>query len=283
MLTSRALLAHGRAVLDAAGVTAPAQDAEWLLADLLGGDRLRLLIDDAEVPGDVAEIYRRRLARRARHEPRQHIVGWEEFCGLRVSVSRDVLIPRQETEGLVAWALDLLPPGGTAWDVGTGSGCIACALASARRDGTVIASDRSMLALAMAGRNVRRLGLGGHVQLVAADLLTAVSSASVDVVVANPPYMPDGIAPSLPEEVRGWEPREALDGGADGTAVAARIIADAPRVLRASGWLVMEIGEAQATALAEGLRVAGFVDVEVRQDLTGRDRYLAGRRPGRTS
>jgi release factor glutamine methyltransferase len=282
---TRGLLAHARTVLDAAGLPAPAADAEWLLADLLGCDRLRLQLEDIEVSAAVAEAYRRRLDRRARHEPRQHILGWEEFCGLRLRVSPDVLIPRQETEGLVAWALERLPTDGSAWDVGTGSGGIACALATTRPDCRVVASDRSTRALATAAENVRGLGLAARVHLVAADLFECAGAAVlgadhhglVDLVVANPPYIPTSVVETLPREVREWEPLEALDGGPDGTAVATRIIADAASVLRPGGWLVMEIGELQSALLKNCFLASGFKEVTVRRDLGGRERYMGAR------
>jgi len=279
---TRGLLAHARTVLDGAGL--PAADAEWLLADLLGCDRLRLQLDDIEVSAEVAEAYRRRLDRRARHEPRQHILGWEEFCGLRLRVSSDVLIPRQETEGLVAWALERLPTDGSAWDVGTGSGGIACALAMTRPDCRVVASDRSTRALATAAENVRGLGLGARVHLVAADLFECAGhDGLVDLVVANPPYIPASVVETLPREVREWEPLEALDGGPAGTAVATRLIMDAPRVLRPGGWLVMEMGESHAPPLTDCFRTSGFTEVAVRNDLAGRVRYIGARLTGRRS
>jgi release factor glutamine methyltransferase len=274
-----ALLAEGCAALTAAGVPTARLDAEWLLAGFTGVDRFRLHVAHLDVSADVVARYRAGIARRTRHEPLQHILGWQEFCGLRLSVGRAVLVPRVETEGLVEWALDLLPGGGTVCDVGTGSGCIALAIAAARPDACVIGLERYPTALEVAAANLRALGLTGRVALVASDLFGALRPLrpAIDLVVANPPYLPSPAISSLSAEVRDWEPREALDGGPDGMAVLRDIIAGAPAYLHPGGWLVMEIGEEQARPLAVFMAGHGFRDIQRRRDLAGIERYLAGR------
>ena len=295
-VTSRGLLAEGARRLAEAGLPTARQDAEWLLAAVLGRERFALYLESERVVDEAAGgRFRALVARRARHEPLQHLLGYEDFRGLRLRVTPDVLIPRPETEGLVEWALELLKndhPMSADWgragaisgpplmaDIGTGSGAIACALAAACPDARVVATDISPAALAVAEGNIRALGLGGRVRVLAGDLLEplAAEPAALDMIVANAPYLPSGILPSLPREVFAFEPRQALDGGPDGMEVIRRLLTAAPAALRPGGRLVLEIGEEQASPLAAVMTAAGFVDVAARNDLRGVSRYLAGR------
>jgi len=281
--TFRDQLAAATTALEAAGVASPRVDAEWLLAGLLGVGRVTVRLDPAgAVPELLAERYSDAVRRRARREPLQRILGWEEFRGLRVRLTDAVLVPRPETEALVEWALALLPARGgrrlRAVDLGTGSGCIACALAAERPDLDVVAIDVSPAAAAVARENAIALGLAARIRVVAADLLDGVRDLGADLIVSNPPYLPTGLVPELPPEVRTHEPVVALDGGADGLALIRRIAAIAHRALRASGVLVVETaGGAQAAAAAALLRTADFAQVAVRADLAGVDRFVAGR------
>ncbi len=270
-------------VLEAAGLSSARVDAEWLLAGLLGVGRVAVRMDLAEtVPASIAERYAHAVSRRARREPLQRILGWEEFRGVRVHLTDAVLVPRPETETLVEWALALLPPPGgrrpLAIDLGTGSGCIACALASERPDLDVIAVDVSPAAAAVARENARALGLASRVGVVAADLLEGIRDLGADLIVSNPPYLPSALVPELPPEVRIHEPRLALDGGADGLALIRRIATTARRYVRPSGALAVETaGGDQTEAAAALLRAAGWDRVAVRADLVGIDRFVAGR------
>jgi len=281
--TFRDQLAAATTALEAAGVASPRVDAEWLLAGLLGVGRVTVRLDPAgAVPELLAERYGDAVRRRARREPLQRILGWEEFRGVRVRLTDAVLVPRPETEALVEWALALLPARGgrrlRAVDLGTGSGCIACALAAERPDLDVVAIDVSPAAAAVARENAIALGLAARIRVVAADLLDGVRDLGADLIVSNPPYLPTGLVPELPPEVRTHEPVVALDGGADGLALIRRIAAIAHRALRASGVLVVETaGGAQAAAAAALLRTADFAQVAVRADLAGVDRFVAGR------
>ena len=163
-------------------------------------------------------------------------------------------------------------------DLGTGSGCIACALAAERPDLDVVAIDVSPAAAAVARENANTLGLAARIRVVATDLLDGVRDLGADLIVSNPPYLPTGLVPELPPEVRTHEPVVALDGGADGLALIRRIAASARRALRASGVLVVETaGGVQATAAAALLRTEGWVQVAIRADLAGVDRFVAGR------
>ena len=282
-MTLREQLDAATRALSAAGVATARVDAEWLLAGLLGVGRFDVRLDPARsVSGLLAERYGAAVGRRARREPLQRILGWEEFRGLKIRLTDAVLVPRPETEALVQWALALLPPPGAgrrplAVDLGTGSGCIACALAAERPDLDVIAIDLSPPAVAVARQNARALGLGPRVRVVAADLLSGVRDLRADLIVSNPPYLPTGLVPELDPEVRSHEPLGALDGGADGLALIRRIAAGARDHLRASGALVLETaGGPQAAAAAALLGAAGFARVAVRVDLAGVDRFVAG-------
>jgi release factor glutamine methyltransferase len=276
-------LAAATTALEAAGLPSARVDAEWLLAGLLGLGRVAARLELGEAaPAPLAERYARAVSRRARREPLQRILGWEEFRGVRVRLTDSVLVPRPETETLVEWALALLPAPGPrrllAIDVGTGSGCIACALASERADLDVVAVDVSPAAAAVARENVRALDLAGRVRVVAADLFAGLRDIRADLIVSNPPYLPSALMPELPPEVRIHEPRLALDGGSDGLAVIRRIATAARPYLRPSGALVVETaGGDQACAAAELLRGAGWDQVAMRGDLVGIERFVAGR------
>jgi release factor glutamine methyltransferase len=284
--TVRTLLGEAVGVLAEAGLPTARQDAEWLLADLLGIERWSLSLEpEHPVPPAVGERFARLLARRRRGEPLQHLLGWEEFCGLRLRVSPAALIPRPETELLVAWTLELLRGSrvaerpGLAIDLGTGNGAIACALAHALPSLSVVGVDISAEALALARENIRALGLDGRIRLVRGDLFGPLARVPADVVLANPPYIVSADLGTLPPEVREYEPHVALDGGPDGTAFHRRILTEAPRYLRSGGWLLMEIGEGQAKVLASALALTdAFEAIEVRRDLQGRDRMIGARR-----
>jgi len=280
--TLRDELDAATAALEAAGVPEARVDAEWLLAGLMGLGRARLRMDlGREVPAALAKRLGDAVRRRARREPLQRILGWEEFRGLRLRLTDAVLVPRPETESLVEWAFELLPPPShrrlLAIDLGTGSGCIACALAAERPDLDVLALDVCPAAAAVARENARALGLAPRIRVAVTDLLHGVGHLGADLIVSNPPYLPTGLVPELLPEVR-HEPSLALDGGVDGLALIRRIAAQAHRVLRPSGLLVFETaGDIQASAAATLLRAEDFAAVQARADLAGITRFVAGR------
>jgi release factor glutamine methyltransferase len=281
--TLRDELDAATSTLEAAGVPEARVDAEWLLAGLMGLGRARLRMDlEREVSAALARRFADAVSRRARREPLQRILGWEEFRGLRLRLTDAVLVPRPETEALVEWALELLPPPGDrrllAVDLGTGSGCIACALAAERADVDVLALDLCPAAAAVARENAQALGFKSRISVVVTDLLHGVGDLGADLIVSNPPYLPTGLVPELLPEVRSHEPSLALDGGVDGLALIRRIAVQARRVLRPSGALVVETaGDVQATAAATLLRAEDFTRVEMRADLAGVTRFVAGR------
>jgi release factor glutamine methyltransferase len=193
------------------------------------------------------------------------------------------MVPRPETELLAGWALERLPPAPRrplVVDVGTGGGCIACAIAAERPDATVIALDVSPRAAALARTNALALGLVTRVTVAVSDLLAALGVVQADLIVSNPPYLPTDLIDALAPEVSRHDPRLALDGGPDGLAVVRRLVQAAPDHLVAGGTLVLETGGgAQARAVAALLEAGGFVQVESRADLAGVERFAAGRRP----
>jgi release factor glutamine methyltransferase len=218
------------------------------------------------------------VARRLAREPVFQVVGRREFWSLDLQVDRRVLCPRPESELLVEAALGLVPAAGRVLDCGTGSGALAAALARELPGAQVVASDRSADALAVATANLTRLA--PRVAIVRGDWLTAFRANVFDVVVANPPYVEQAALARLAPEVRDWEPRAALDGGPDGLAAIRALLATAPRVLRAGGWLVMELGAGQSP---EARRLAGrapWAASEIRSDAAGIDRVLVARRGG---
>jgi release factor glutamine methyltransferase len=271
--------------LERSGLERPRLEAEWLLAGVLDVPRLTIYAAlDREADADLAARFAATVRRRAAGEPLQHILGWEEFRGLRLRVSRDVLVPRPETEVLVDHALLRLPAPGdrrlVVIDVGTGSGCIAAAIAAARPDVRVVPLDVSSAAMPVASDNLDRLNLSQRVALVVADLLAPIRSCVADLIVSNPPYLPESWLAGLPREVRDWDPRIALEAGDDGLAVLRPLVADAYRVLKPGGALAVETaGESQVDAVATLFDDAGYVDIDVSRDLAGTRRFVTGRAP----
>ncbi len=242
-----------------------------LLAHILHTSRTWLLAHP-EHPLDPNQLtdYQTAIALRASGYPLPYLTGHVEFYGLDFEVTPDVLIPRPETETLVELALARRPA--TVIDVGTGSGCIAIALAVHLPQAIVYATDISRAALAVARRNAARHRVADRVHLLAGDLL-APCAGPVDLVVSNPPYVAEGEFAALPHSVREHEPRLALDGGPDGLAVIRRLLAQAPAVLRPGGTLLIEIGANQGAAVAQLAR-RHFESVRIHPDLAGHDRVL---------
>lgn len=257
----------------------PRADAEILLAQQLSLSRAQLFARGSTVltPDEVA-AYQQRLARRSQGEPVAYITGSQGFWTLDLQVSPAVLVPRPETELLVEWSLECLKHLAEPClaDLGTGSGCIALALAHERADAQVQGVDLSPQALALASLNARRLGLE-RVRWVPATFSEFLESArDLDLIVSNPPYIA-AADPHLP--ALRHEPQMALTDGADGLRWLAEIIASASRALRPGGWLLLEHGYDQATAVRGLLAAAGFAQVQSRRDLAGHERASGGQRP----
>lgn len=231
----------------------------------------------ARSPDDFGALAEALARRRAAGEPLQYVLGRAAFRHLDLEVGPGVMIPRPETEMLVERALEVLPQGGTAIDVGTGSGAIALSIKHERPDATVVATDDSIPALRYARLNRQRLGI--DVTLLHGEMFRPLSRdlrGRVDVAVSNPPYVAESDRSSLPSDVEGHEPHHALFAGADGLAVLTRLVVEARPWLRAGGWLVCEIGEGQSHVVAGLLVRHGYEGVGVRPDLAGRDRIVVG-------
>jgi release factor glutamine methyltransferase len=271
LATVAGILAHARA----AGVDR--LDAQLLIARQLDRPRVWLLAHaDATVESADCEAIGALLARRAAGEPLAYLIGEREFHGLLLRVTPDVLVPRPDTETLVDWALEMLTDidAPHVLDLGTGSGAIALAIKHACPRARVHASDASVAALAVARTNGERLAL--PIAWHEGDWWQAIDPAlRFDVAVANPPY----IAPDDPHLASlCHEPRDALMAHSGGLADIECIIAAAPGRLNPGGWLLLEHGFDQASAVRERLTRAGFVGAATRHDLAGQPRVSAGRR-----
>lgn len=271
--------------LGRAGIATARQDAEALLARAVGTTRLGLFtMGRVPVPQAALEALEALVARRARHEPLQYLLGEAEFCGIVLELGPGVFIPRPETEALVDRALGLDPSdAGTVLDLCAGSGAVACALGRRRAEWTIWAVEQAAPAADCARANVRRLGLDGSVCVLEGDLFAPlrgrVPGGAVDLIVANPPYLAAPILPALPVEVRDWEPWAALDGGADGLDVIRRLLGEAPDWLRPAGGLLVEIGEEQGPAVHALVRADGrYARARVHRDFRGCERVLEARR-----
>lgn len=257
------------------GIANARREAEWLFAETLGLSRLELYTRfDMPLSADELARLRERVQRRARREPLAYILGWQPFCGLRLAVTPAVLVPRPETEQLVALALDGQPAAPRrALDVGTGSGAIALALKHARPAWEVMASDCSPEALAVAQANGARLGL--EVAWRRADLAEGIAGP-FDLVIANLPYIADDERALCDPELQ-YEPAIALFPGGDGLALIRRLLAAAPALLAADGVLWLEHGFRQAAAVAEAAAAHGLRTVAHR-DAAGLPRFAEVRR-----
>ena len=269
------VLRRSRDYLAERGSASPRLDAELLLAHALGIERLGLYTD-SERPLTPAELARCRelIARRGRREPVAYLTGERAFRRLRLRVGPGVLVPRPETETLVEWALEVLPPGAAALDWGTGSGAIAIALATEGEGFHVTGVDRSAEALAVAQANAT--AAGAAVELVRSDGFAVLEGRAFDAVVANPPYLSEADLADAPPELA-WEPREALVAGPTGLEAIAEIVRDAPAHLAPGGWLLMEVGAGQAPTVVAMLRDAGAREAASRDDLAGIARAVGGR------
>ncbi|MCC6162191.1 MAG: peptide chain release factor N(5)-glutamine methyltransferase [Acidobacteria bacterium] len=234
---------------------------------------------DEPVPAGFAQAFDALVARRAAREPVAYIIGTREFYGRDFRVSRDVLIPRPETELIVEWALATLPADRflRIVDVGTGSGVLAVTLAAERESWHVEAVDISERAVAVARDNARRQGVAGRLTFLIGDLL-APTMGAFDAIVANPPYVARRDAPGLSPDVHDHEPHVALFGGQDGMDVPERLLNDAAQRLVPGGWLAMEFGYGMQDPVEIAARNAGLTVVDVLEDLQGIARTLIARR-----
>jgi len=288
------------AELQASDVPSAPLAAELLLMHVLGRDRGYICSHpESSLPAESLERYFNLVAERATGKPTQYITGHQEFWGLDFEVTPHVLIPRPETEHLVEAVLDRERPpavdrpgrgpaatpltgaGLRVVDVGTGSGCIALALASELPGASIFATDLSRAALEVARRNARRLGLADRVCFVETDLLAGVACGGegegFDFVVSNPPYVGGDEIDSVQREVREFEPRMAWGGTGLGHEIYRRLLPEALDALRPGGWLAVEVGYTQSDVVS-AMAGKGWSEVEIRPDLAGIPRVVVARK-----
>ena len=274
------LISLGAAELASAGVDNPRLDAEMMLAAACQSSRPAVICGLAKIDDSGRKRYESMIARRSRREPLAYILGQREFYSLQFEVTPAVLIPRPETEIVVAVSLDFIRnrPKATVYDIGTGSGAMALAIAANAPAAQLTAADISAPALAIAGRNAVRLELASRIRFRRADCFDPVDKMGAlgrfDLVVSNPPYIRGDEIPQLSPEVSCFEPRIALDGGSDGLAFYRRIAARLAEHLEARGAAIVEIGADQLDAVGEVMRSAGAIRIKVTRDLAGLARVL---------
>ena len=265
--------------LSTAGVPSPQADATWLLCHIIDTDRSDLLTRitfDQDLAAEQLEAFLVALARREKREPLQHITGKAAFRSLELSVGPGVFIPRPETEQVVQYAIDYLrqlPMPGVAIDLGTGSGAIAIAMAVEVPQTKVYAVELSQAAFDYAAKNIEANMAAVELRLGAMQEVVSDLVGGLDVVISNPPYIPDSAIPIDPE-VRNFDPELALYGGEDGLDVIRDISGIAAALLRAGGLLVLEHAESQSDAIRELLLNDGWLSVSAFQDATMRYRTI---------
>ncbi len=252
-------------------------ETEWLLSAALGLDRVGLYVnfDKPLAPSELAAC-REFVARRARHEPLQYILGTQEFMGLDFEVTPSVLIPRHDTETLVTEGIKRGEGVEKVLDIGVGSGCIAVALAKGLPEAEIYGVEQSDAALDLAMRNAARLS--ARVIFRQGSLFEPFTGIRFGLIVSNPPYIPTNEIAGLQPEVRDYEPREALDGGVDGLAFYRAMIPAAPDHLSPGGWLLFEVGIGQAEQVLGFFTEAGcFGELFTAKDPAGIERVVGGR------
>ncbi|MEZ5996270.1 MAG: peptide chain release factor N(5)-glutamine methyltransferase [Hyphomonadaceae bacterium] len=267
--------------LEGAGVDTPVLDARLLLEAGAGVSRVDIVTDPRRpVSAAQAQKVRELAARREAREPVGHIIGRRHFWTLDLAVSKDVLIPRPETEFVVEAGLEALPRDASAsiLDLGAGSGAIILALLVERPHARGVAIDISEAALEMTLRNAEALGVADRLETRCADWNEGVAG-DFDLVVSNPPYIPSADIAGLAPEVAQFEPRLALDGGPDGLGAYRRITAALPALLRPGGRFALEVGRGQDQAVAALAGAAGLSTGEPRRDLSGIPRVVVGSKP----
>ena len=278
-------------------VGSPRLQTELLLAHLLKMPRMNLYLNFERVlTAQETDGFRELIKRRGRREPLQHIVGSTSFCGYEIAVNRHALVPRPETEQLAESGWNFLatchPSPVTALDFGTGTGCIAIALAAKCPGAKIVATDISAEALALARENAARNNVAGRIEFLQGDgfvALQAVGHASsrsnssttgkmpvppFDLIVSNPPYIPSAEIQTLQPEVRDFDPRSALDGGADGLDFYRKLAIEAKPFLSAGGKIMLEFGDGQAKAVRRIFEDEQWTVGAVKDDYSGRARIL---------
>ncbi|MGE3309563.1 MAG: peptide chain release factor N(5)-glutamine methyltransferase [Limisphaerales bacterium] len=288
------VIQRGTTFLESRGVESPRLQVELILAHALRIPRLHLYLQfDRPLPTETLDAAREAIQRRGQRIPLQHILGSTSFCGLDLEVSPDVLIPRPETEGLAehAWTwLNRRAPGpadpatstpAQVLDWGTGSGCLAIAIAHHHPNARITALDVSPASLAVARRNAARHEVANRIEFLLSDGTESLpANCRFHLVVGNPPYIPTAEIETLEPEVRDHDPRLALDGGPDGLDFYRGLAANLGHRLLPGGAIMLEFGDGQASDIARLLSAAGWPAPEIHRDATGRERFLVAESPG---
>lgn len=265
-------------------VESPRLQVELLLSHLLQMPRLKLYLNfDRKLTEQELAQLRIMVQRRGKREPLQHIVGFTSFCGLEIEVNPDVLIPRPETELLAEQGWLFLQqcgsPAPAALDLATGSGCIAIALATHCPNAKLTALDISTAALSVGRRNAGRLQVADRISFLESDRFAALpKEAMFDLIISNPPYIPSADIDTLQVEVRDFDPRLALDGGADGLDFYRVIAAEAHAYLRPGGKVMLEFGDSQGPAIKSIFEQTGWLVERIGKDYTDRERFIVAKR-----
>lgn len=281
-LTLDRALQEAARLLDADGIENARLDARILLAHAIGG-RIEDIIchPDRVLSYFEQETFAKLIKRRGAREPVAYITGIKEFWSLEFQVTQDTLIPRADSETVIETALRLVPErdrGLRILDMGTGSGCLVAALLAEYTKAWGLGLDRKLETLTIARGNAVRLGLGDRISFVMGDWENALGDSLFDLVVANPPYIPDAEWKDLAADVRVFEPEHALKSGPDGLDDIRRILVGLPRILNDGGMAVIEFGLGQANAVCDFARsVCGLHVLSVEKDLAGHERCLAVR------
>ena len=259
------------------GVAQPRLEAASLLSHAIGRNRTFLFAHpEYELDADEQARFDSFAARRAAREPFQHITGFQEFYGLDFAVSPDVLIPRPESELLVETAIEILrrveKP--RFCEIGTGSGCISVAILHELPRATAVAVDISKKAIDVASRNASANGVAERIELAVSDVFSAFGNERFCAVLSNPPYIPAADIARLQQEVRDFDPRVALTDGGDGLSIVEKIVAKSPTFLLPGGFLLLEIGHAQADRVRKMFNPTIWKSVEFLRDLQGIERTI---------
>lgn len=276
------LLKEGYQILKEEGIESYALDCDLLLGKVVKKDRLFLLLNrDYELNDKEIEEFYRLLTLRKNKMPIKYMLGECEFMGLSFYIREGVLIPRPDTEILVECAMEEIKKNKfkDICDVCCGSGIIGITIAKLLKDVNVKSSDISHTAYEVTGENIKRLDVGERVQVVESDLLNKFieNKDRFDVIVSNPPYIRKNVIGTLMEDVKNFEPYEALCGGEDGLDFYREITSQSLKLLNNGGMLLFEIGYDQKDSVSNLLKENGFVEVECLKDLAGKDRVIKGK------